>query len=63
MITVAHRLKTIGDYDRIITVDAGRLVEFDTPANLLRNESGYFRKLVDKSEDRMLLYELAGVPT
>lgn len=61
VITVAHRLKTIGDCDRIIVLDAGHLVEFDTPANLLKNENGFFRSLVDNSGgDREELYRMAG---
>jgi ABC-type multidrug transport system fused ATPase/permease subunit len=61
VITVAHRLKTIGDSDKILVLDAGKLVEFDTPANLLRNEGGYFKSLVDKSGDKEDLYRMAGL--
>ncbi|KAF5389224.1 hypothetical protein D9757_003458 [Collybiopsis confluens] len=48
LITVAHRLATVIDFDRI--------VEFDSPKQLLENERGMFRALVDGSADRKKLY-------
>ena len=42
-----------------MVLDAGRLVEFDSPKNLLQNEIGFLRALVDESEDRDKLFELA----
>jgi len=59
LITVAHRLQTIMDADRIMVLSQGNLVEDDTPANLLRKQTGLFRSLVDESNDKDKLYELA----
>ena len=42
-----------------MVLDAGRLVEFDTPKNLLNNEKGFLRALVDESDDKDKLFELA----
>ncbi|KLO18945.1 P-loop containing nucleoside triphosphate hydrolase protein [Schizopora paradoxa] len=58
-ITVAHRLQTIMDYDKIMVLDNGNLAEFDTPANLIGKENGLLRALVDESEDRDLLVKMA----
>ncbi|KAL3155586.1 hypothetical protein ABBQ38_010843 [Trebouxia sp. C0009 RCD-2024] len=46
VLTIAHRLNTIIDSDRIMVLDAGRLVEFDSPAALLKNPESVFSGLV-----------------
>ncbi|KAG8879706.1 hypothetical protein FRB97_001503 [Tulasnella sp. 331] len=57
LIIVAHRLQTIMSSDKILVLDAGRVVEFDSPAALLK-KGGTFKALVDGSRDRGALYEL-----
>ena len=42
---MAHRLRTVIDYDRLIVLDQGRVVEFDTPYNLINKEGGVFRNM------------------
>ena len=45
IITIAHRINTILDSDRIVVLEAGRVAEFGTPKVLLE-ERGLFWKLV-----------------
>ncbi|KAF7346206.1 hypothetical protein MSAN_01847500 [Mycena sanguinolenta] len=59
VLTVAHRLRTIMDYDRIMVLEAGRIVELDTPINLLKDKAGYLRAMVDESSDRDELLAIA----
>ena len=49
IITIAHRINTILDSDRIIVLSAGKVAEFDTPANLLQNRNGLFYSLVKEA--------------
>ncbi|KAJ6507515.1 hypothetical protein DFH09DRAFT_1050573 [Mycena vulgaris] len=49
LITVAHRLRTIIDYDRLLVLDKGKVVEFDTPLRLMRKEDSIFRSMCLKS--------------
>ncbi|XP_030766381.1 multidrug resistance-associated protein 7 [Sitophilus oryzae] len=48
VLTIAHRVQTIMDSDRVLVMHEGKIVEFDTPDNLLANESGYFSQLVNQ---------------
>lgn len=43
--------------DKILVLDAGKVVEFDTPSVLLQKQ-GVFRALVDGNGDRDELYEM-----
>lgn len=49
ILTIAHRLNTIIDNDRIMVLDSGKLVEFDSPNNLLSNSSSLFYSMAKEA--------------
>lgn len=42
ILTIAHRLNTILDYDKVMVLDQGLIREFDSPDNLLKDKSSAF---------------------
>ncbi len=49
VITIAHRIKTILHYDRILVLSNGELAEYDSPKVLLSREDSLFQQLYKKS--------------
>lgn len=47
LLTIAHRLHTIMDYDIVIVMEKGKCVELDHPARLLENPDGVFTSFVE----------------
>ena len=58
IVTIAHRLHTIMDSDRILVMDNGSVAEFDSPEHLLQNPEGIFSKLVAAAKDETLYAEV-----
>jgi ABC-type multidrug transport system fused ATPase/permease subunit len=50
VLTIAHRLGTVLDADRVMVIDTGKLVEFDAPAVLARKHQGAFAALLRESK-------------
>lgn len=48
-LTIAHRLNTIMDSDRVLVMDAGQVKQFDVPYLLLQDETGLFSTMVNNT--------------
>lgn len=49
VLTIAHRLNTVMDCDKILVIDHGKIVEYDHPKVLLKKNDGYFFQLARQS--------------
>jgi hypothetical protein len=49
LITIAHRLQTIVDYDKVLVMDDGTVKEFDSPRVLLRDKNSTLYSMAFRS--------------
>lgn len=49
VLTIAHRLVTVMDSDRVLVLDAGQVREFDEPYKLLQDENGLLTRMTKNS--------------
>ena len=52
VIAIAHRLSTVRNFDRIVVLELGKVVQDGAPDALLRRE-GVYRRLVEREMDRL----------
>ena len=53
VLTIAHRLNTIFDYDRILVMEKAKVAEFDTVDNLMANKNSIFYSLIESERKQM----------
>lgn len=58
VLTIAHQIKYVVHCDKIMVVDEGKVVEFDTPANLYHNQQSYFTRMISTSMGNLFETEL-----
>lgn len=49
VLTIAHRLNTVMDSDRVLVMDHGQIKEFDHPHVLLQQQDGFLTKMVNQT--------------
>lgn len=52
MITIAHRLNTIINSDRVLVLGYGQILEYDKPRNLMNDKTSEFSKLLQELEKK-----------
>jgi len=52
VLTIAHRINTIIDSDRVMVLDKGKVIEFDTPETLLQLNGGAFKSLYETTNNK-----------
>ena len=57
--TIAHRLRSVIYYDKILVMDAGEIKEYGHPYELLKNERSTFYRMCRDSGDLELLKQVA----
>ncbi|KAJ5721205.1 P-loop containing nucleoside triphosphate hydrolase protein [Penicillium malachiteum] len=58
LLVIAHRLSTVADFDRILVMDQGQMVEFGTPQELLSIQNGVFKDLVEQCGEKAYVEQI-----
>ena len=58
LLVIAHRLSTIADFDRILVLGDGAVLEFGTPRELWDVEGGVFKSMCEESGEKEKLKKM-----
>ena len=50
MLTIAHRLNTIIQSDKVLNLDHGTVLEYDSPKVLMANKNSNFSRLLEEKK-------------
>lgn len=53
MLTIAHRLSTVQNYDKILVLSEGKVLEYGPPQDLMQRERSYFKESLQVMNARM----------
>ena len=59
LLCIAHRIRTVADYDRILVLDQGQVKEFDTPYELMTRDGSIFQQMCERSGEYSELLSIA----
>jgi ABC-type multidrug transport system fused ATPase/permease subunit len=59
VITIAHRLNTIADYDSIIVMQKGRIIEYGAPYELIQKEGTFYEMVNHTGKNAQLIINKA----
>ncbi|KAI9251679.1 P-loop containing nucleoside triphosphate hydrolase protein [Helicostylum pulchrum] len=59
LLCIAHRIRTVADYDRILVLDQGEVKEFDAPYDLMTREGSIFQQMCIRSGEYAELLAIA----
>ena len=58
ILVIARRLSTVADFDKILVMEEGKEVEFGSPGELLKQNDGVFKDMVEQSGQKAALVDI-----
>ena len=59
VITIAHRLNTIADYDKVIVMNRGKIIEVGAPYELIEKKGVFFEMVMNTGKNAEQIIKIA----